>query len=94
MPIEDLRRQWDGFTAEERQEWYTTKCIRLKVDANDVIDYVIDKMADDGYEDMGTMLIEQLPKDATAKLQAVLDELFDNDAADVYFPDELIEVEE
>ncbi|QBX16821.1 hypothetical protein Javan275_0030 [Streptococcus phage Javan275] len=51
-------------------------------------------MADDGYEDMGTMLIEQLPKDATAKLQAVLDELFDNDAADVYFPDELIEVEE
>ncbi|MBM6533962.1 hypothetical protein H7670_05790 [Streptococcus dysgalactiae subsp. equisimilis] len=93
LPIEILRSEWESMTHEEKQGWYTTTCERSIIEADDVIDYITEKMANDGYEDMDTMLIDALPSDATAKLQAVLDELFDNDAADVYYPDELIEVE-
>ncbi|HEL1817124.1 hypothetical protein NX771_02705 [Streptococcus suis] len=94
LPIEDLHAQWEDLTIEEKQGWYTTTCERLKIDASTVISYVIERLADNGYEEMDTMLYEQLPEDATKKLQIVLDELFDNTAADVYYPTELIEWEE
>ncbi|MDS1367886.1 hypothetical protein PCN89_02630 [Streptococcus suis] len=94
LPIEDLRAQWEDLTIEEKQGWYTTTCERLKIDASTVIDWVIESLADTGYEEMDTMLHLQLPEDATEKLQTVLDELFDNTAADVYYPTELIQWEE
>ncbi|MCB2832748.1 hypothetical protein K3M68_01555 [Streptococcus dysgalactiae subsp. dysgalactiae] len=94
LPIEDLRAQWDELIIEEKQGWHTTTCERSIIEADDVIDYITEKMANDGYEDMDTMLIDALPPDATEKLQAVLDYLFDNDAADVYYPAELIEVDD
>lgn len=92
LPIEDLRAQWDELTIEEKQDWYTTTCERSKIEAKTVIDWVIESLADTGYEEMDVMLFEQLPENAVDKLQIVLDELFDNTAADVYYPDELIEV--
>ncbi|SUN50775.1 Uncharacterised protein [Streptococcus dysgalactiae subsp. dysgalactiae] len=94
LPIEDLRAQWDELTIEEKQGWRSTTCERSKIEAKTVIDWVIESLADNGYEDMDTMLAEALPSDATEKLQAVLDYLFDNDAADVYYPAELIEVDD
>lgn len=93
LPIEDLRSQWDDLTIEEKQGWYTTTCKRSKIEAKTVIDWVIESLADTGYEEMDTMLFEQLPENAVDKLQAVLDELFDNDVADVYYPAELVEVD-
>ena len=93
LPIEDLRAQWEDLTIEEKQGWYTTTCERLKIDASTVISDVIERLANDGYEEMDTMLYEQLPEDAAKKLQIVLDEFFDNDAADVYYATELIERE-
>jgi hypothetical protein len=93
LPIEDLRSQWEDLTNEEKQDWHTTTCKRLKIDASTVIDRIIESLADTGYEEMDVMLYEQLPKDASEKLQTVLDELFDNGAADVYYPDERIDVE-
>ncbi|VDZ41178.1 Uncharacterised protein [Streptococcus dysgalactiae subsp. dysgalactiae] len=94
MPIEFLSDNWEIMTREEKQGWHTTTCERSIIEADDVIDYITEKMANDGYEDMDTMLIDALPPDATEKLQAVLDYLFDNDAADVYYPAELIEVDD
>ncbi|VTT17424.1 hypothetical protein [Streptococcus dysgalactiae] len=93
LPIEDLRAQWDKLTIEEKQGWYTTTCKRSKIEAETVIDWVIESLADTGYEEMDVMLFEQLPKNAVDKLQTVLDDLFDNTAADVYYPSKLIEVE-
>ncbi|EPV98107.1 hypothetical protein SAG0027_11030 [Streptococcus agalactiae FSL S3-251] len=94
LPIEELREQWESMTHEEKRGWYTTTCERFRIEADDVIDYIIEKMSDDSYEEMDVFLAGNLPSDATEKLQAVLDELFDNDAADVYYPDKLIEVTE
>lgn len=93
LPIEDLRSQWENLTNEEKQGWYTTTCKRSKIDASTVIDWIIESLADTGYEEMDVMLYEQFPKDASEKLQTVLDELFDNGAADVYYPAERIDVE-
>lgn len=93
LPIEDLRAKWGELSIEEKQGWYTTTCERSKIEAKTVIDWVIESLADTGYEEMDVMLFEQLPENAIDKLQTVLDELFDNDAADVYYPVELIEIE-
>ncbi|OHX27736.1 hypothetical protein BKX95_03760 [Streptococcus iniae] len=93
LPIEILRSEWESMTHEEKEGWYTTTCERSRIEADDVIDYITEKIANDGYEDMDIMLIDALPSDATEKLQAVLDYLFDNDSADVYYPTDLIEVE-
>ncbi|WP_161979826.1 hypothetical protein [Streptococcus sp. S784/96/1] len=93
LPIEVLRSEWASMTIEEKQDWFTTTCERSRIEADDVIDYITERISNDGYEDMDLFLIDQLPPNATEKLQAVLDELFDNDAADVYYPAERIEVE-
>lgn len=93
IPIEELRSDWETMLDEEKEGWYTTKCERLKVDAKTVIDDVVEQLADDGYEEMDVMLYDSLPADAVDKLRAVLDELFDNEAADVYYAAEKIEVE-
>ncbi|TFU96620.1 hypothetical protein, partial [Streptococcus cuniculi] len=93
MPIESLIELWEDMSFEEKEGWHTTVCERLKTDAESVIEYVIERLAEDGYEEMDVMLYDRLPTDAIDKLQAVLDELFDNSAADVYYPAERIEVE-
>ncbi|WP_369351024.1 hypothetical protein AB6M97_01935 [Streptococcus hillyeri] len=93
LPIEDLRAEWGSMTAEEKQDWFTTTCERIKIEACDVINDIIEQMSENGYEEMDVYLTDALPSDATEKLQAVLDELFDNSAADTYYPAERIEVE-
>lgn len=92
IPIEDLRVDWENLTIEERSGWHTTTCERLKVNADEVIDQVIESLADAGYEEMDVMLRERISDEDVARLQVVLDKLFDNSAADVYYQAEEIEV--
>ena len=87
LPIEDLRSMWSQLSESQREGWFTSVPVRRTVDANDVIDNIIEGLAYDGYEEMDTMLYEHLPKDATKRLQSVLNELFNNTAADVYYPE-------
>lgn len=94
QPIEDVRADWDSYTQEEKEGWYTITCKRQKVDAENVIDWILEDMVYNGYEDMDVMVRDQLTDDDKAKLQAVLDEIFDNSACDVFYPSEPIEDEE
>lgn len=90
MEVEDLQAEWGGYTDQEKEFWFTAKPERKTPIAKDVIEDIIERMADEGYEEMDVILRDAIPNDAEEKMQAVLNELFDNSAADVYYPERRI----
>lgn len=90
MEVEDLQTEWDSYTEQEKDFWFTAKPERKTPIAKDIIEDIIERMADEGYEEMDVILRDALPSDAEEKLQVVLNELFDNSAADVYYPEKRI----
>lgn len=90
-PTEDVKAEWDSYSEDERKAWFTTRCERLKPNARDVLDDIIEQMADVGYEEMDIALNNSISEDDIVKLQSVLDEIFDTPAADVYYPDKEVE---
>lgn len=90
MEVEDLKAEWDSYTDQEKEFWFTATPERKTPVAKDVIEDIIERMADEGYEEMDVVLRDALPSDAEEKMQAVLNELFDNSAADVYYPEKRI----
>lgn len=93
VSVEELKENWEYMTFEQRQDWYTTNCKRLKITAKEVIDYVVDKFYQEGYDEIDFYILERISKEQENDLQKVLDDLFDNRTADVYYPAEEIEVE-
>lgn len=81
MEVEDLQTEWDSYTEQEKDFWFTAKPERKTPIAKDIIEDIIERMADEGYEEMDVILRDALPSDAEEKLQVVLNELFDNSAA-------------
>ena len=51
-------------------------------------------MVEQGYDDMDIILQENIGDEQIAKMQSVLDELFDNSAADVFHPVKLVGLDE
>lgn len=90
MEVEDLKTEWGSYTDQEKEFWFTATPERKAPVAKDVIEDIIERMADEGYEEMDVILRDALPSDAEEKMQAVLNELFDNSAADVYYPEKRI----
>ncbi|MGG6832995.1 UNVERIFIED_CONTAM: hypothetical protein KB574_09430 [Streptococcus canis] len=94
MPTEEVKAEWAHYSAEERQGWFTTVCVRQKADARAVLNDIIEQMAYEGYEEMDVTLKDCITDDDVTKLQELLDSIFDNSVADVYSPDVEIEVED
>lgn len=55
MPIKTLRDLQRDVAFEEKEDWHTTVCERLKIDPNLAIEYVIQQLSEDGYEEMNVM---------------------------------------
>lgn len=80
------KEEWDTLPTNEKAGWYIAERKRVKVEALKVINDIIDDMVEQGYDDMDIILQENIGDEEIAKMQSVLDELFDNSAADVFFP--------
>ena len=90
-PMCDLRQEWNSYHPTDRNMYYIPRIEVQKVDANDVLEWIYDRMADDGYENMAGMLWEETTDDFKQRLQAVLDEISKFGAAEVYIPDKYID---
>ena len=87
----DLKHEWNSYHPTDRNMYYIPRIEVQKVDANDVLEWIYDRMADDGYENMAGMLWEETTDDFKQRLQAVLDEISKFGAAEVYIPDKRID---
>lgn len=84
LSVEELREYWEDMDVLERRGWYLAKKERLKVNAKDVIDDIIDTLSG-GYVDMDELLKDNITNDDISRLQDVIDSIFDNGIADVYY---------
>ena len=90
-PMCDLRQEWNSYCPTDRNMYYIPRIEVQKVDANDVLEWIYDRMADEGYENMAGMLWEETTDDFKQRLQAVLDEISNFGAAKVHYPDKYID---
>ena len=88
------KEEWDTLPANEKTDWYIVERRRVKVEALNVINDIIDDMVEQGYDDMDIIIQENIGEAQITKMQTVLDELFDNSAADVFHPVKLIRHDE
>ncbi|MGM9884450.1 hypothetical protein [Streptococcus hyointestinalis] len=88
------KEEWDTLPTKEKVGWYLAERRRVKVEALKVINHIIDDMVEQGYDDMDIILQENIGDEQIAKMQSVLDELFDNSAADVFHPVKLVGLDE
>lgn len=90
-PMCDLRQEWNSYHSTDRNMYYIPRIEVRKVDVGDVLEWIYDRMADDGYENMAGMLWEATTDDFKQRLQAGLDEISKFGAAEVYIPDKYID---
>ena len=85
-PMCDLRQEWNTYHPTDRNMYYIPR-----IDADDVLEWIYERMADDGYDNMAGMLWEETTDDFKQRLQKVLDEISRFGAAEVYYPDKYID---
>ena len=90
-PMCDLRQEWNSYHPTDRNMYYIPRIEVQKVDASYVLEWIYDRMADDGYENMAEMLWDDTTDDFKQRLQEVLDEISKFSAAEVYYPDKYID---
>lgn len=90
-PMCDLRQEWNTYHSTDRNMYYIPRIEVRKVDAEDVLEWIYERMADDGYDNMAGMLWEETTEDFKKRLQSVLDEISNFGAAEVYYPDKYID---
>lgn len=90
-PMCDLRQEWNSYHPTDRNMYYIPRIEVQKVDASDVLEWIYDRMADDGYENMAEMLWDDTTDYFKQRLQEVLDEISKFSAAEVYYPDKYID---
>ena len=91
MPIEDLKDLWPGYSREERKVFRTARKKHITLDAQKVIEDIVESATEDGYEEMNIYCMDDITDEQVAKLQSVLDDITSNSAWDVYIPDEEID---
>ena len=85
-PMCDLRKEWNSYHSTDRNMYYIPRIEVRKVDAEDVLEWIYERMDDDGYDNMAGMLWEETTDDFKKRLQSVLDEISNFGAAEVYYP--------
>ncbi len=82
---EDLKADWKHMIEEERQNWYTTKEVRAKLDVKDILEHEFENLEDEGYEDMAEKLWSDVTDEQLERLQNVLDDIMSSPAAVVFY---------
>lgn len=90
LPTQDFLAMIENEEISLSQPWFTTKERKATFEADDLIDYMFERIADDGYEAMDSALWNSLSDDQIEAMQILIDDTLNCDAAIVYEPDERI----
>ena len=91
MPIGDLKDFWPGYSRGERQAFYTAKKRHVSLNADRVLEEIVESATEDGYEEMNICCMDGITDKQVAKLQSILDDITSGETWDVYMPDEEID---
>lgn len=87
---EDLKTMWQDLSEEEKSGWYTTKKERRKLDAVSIMEYVLEREMEDGYEEMNERCFDSISDENFAKLQEIFDDIAKDSAFEMHVEDKVI----